>query len=129
MVREMVSLRDCLPKHQGLSCAFPALPPTPDAPCQLMYRLQKLKATALKALLAAIKSLDTWAGPIKSAAAAVSLTTDAAAPGGAAGPDGAEPNGSGEGEFAAQPRGREVRDKAGWHAAEVAHPAASRSMP
>ncbi|KAL4853786.1 Brefeldin A-inhibited guanine nucleotide-exchange protein 3 [Chlorella vulgaris] len=39
----------------------------------------KLKATALKALLAAIQSLDTWAGPIKSAAAAVALTPEAAA--------------------------------------------------
>lgn len=41
--------------------------------------LQKLKATAFKAVLAAIKSLDTWAGPIKSAAAAVALQPDAAA--------------------------------------------------
>lgn len=31
--------------------------------------MQKLKATALRAMLAAIKSLDTWAGPIKSVAA------------------------------------------------------------
>ena len=44
--------------------------PVPAAP-------QKLKATALKALLAAIQSLDTWAGPIKSAAAAVALAPDA----------------------------------------------------
>lgn len=61
---------------------------------------QKLKATAFKAVLAAIKSLDTWAGPIKSAAAAVALQPDAAAAaeGGGPGPDG-EP---------APPRDKEV---------------------
>ena len=46
---------------------------------------QKLKDTAFKALLAAIKSLDTWAGPIKSAAAAVALDSDGTAGAGGAG--------------------------------------------
>ena len=72
---------------------------------------QKLRATALKALLAAIKSLDTWAGPITSAAAAVALTADAA--GGAAGSMGDAAGGGSEGELAAgageQPHDREVR--------------------
>ena len=62
------------------------------------------------ALLAAIKSLDTWAGPIKSAAAAVALTSDASGAGAGAGGEGGE--GGGEGS-PAPPRDREVREVAG----------------
>lgn len=99
----------------AFKCPLISLPPTPlpagqaagqprMRPWPALYVPQKLKATAFKAVLAAIKSLDTWAGPIKSAAAAVALQPDAeaAAEGGAGaeGPEG-EPT---------PPRDREV----GW---------------
>ena len=96
-------------RHPGHYTAL-ILPRTPPRPAP-----QKLKATALNALLATIKSLDTWAGPIKSAAEGVALTADAAVAGGAPGADGGEGNGGSEGELAAQPRGREVRQGMGGH--------------
>lgn len=75
-------------------------------PCPGLPWLQKLKATGLKAAMAAIQSLDTWAGPIKSAAAAVALTPDA----GASGAGGASVGGgSGQGGEVEAPRDREAR--------------------
>jgi hypothetical protein len=75
-----------------------------------LFSLQKLKATALKALLAAIQSLDTWAGPIKSAAAAVALTPEDAASAVAASHSGELSGDRSEGGAASPlPRDREVR--------------------